>query len=163
MHRRFWRYFVCDFYIRLLYKCCKLWFFTAGHTLTNGPLLRHCDTVCFTFYLTPISVLTLYVVVISHKLIYFYTLNNGTRLKYCERIVKPLLFVYQYIALHVYIMHFQDNILCILLMKWFLKKMTFLGASMAKWLWSFTSNHLPLTAVSSNLDFGFFYVRKLSS
>jgi hypothetical protein len=39
------------------------------------------------------------------------------------------------------------------------------GASVAEWLRSLTSNHLPLTAVGSNLDrdLGFFHVRKLSS
>jgi hypothetical protein len=39
------------------------------------------------------------------------------------------------------------------------------GVSVAEWLRSLTSNHLPLTAVSSNpdRDFGFFHVRKLSS
>jgi hypothetical protein len=41
----------------------------------------------------------------------------------------------------------------------------FEGASVAEWLRSLTSNHLPLTAVGSNpdRDFGFFHVRKLSS
>jgi hypothetical protein len=40
-----------------------------------------------------------------------------------------------------------------------------LGASVAEWLRSLASNHLPLTAVGSNpdKDFGFFHVRKLSS
>jgi hypothetical protein len=40
-----------------------------------------------------------------------------------------------------------------------------LGASVAEWLRSLTSNHLPLTSVGSNLDrdFGFFRGRKLSS
>jgi hypothetical protein len=40
-----------------------------------------------------------------------------------------------------------------------------IGASVAEWLRSFTSNHLPLTAVGSNpdRDFGLFHVRKLSS
>jgi hypothetical protein len=44
-------------------------------------------------------------------------------------------------------------------------KYIFQGASVAEWLRSLTSNHLPLTAVGSNLDrdFGFFHVRKLSS
>jgi hypothetical protein len=39
------------------------------------------------------------------------------------------------------------------------------GASVAEWLRSLTSNHFPLTAVGSNpdRDFGFFHVRKLSS
>jgi hypothetical protein len=39
------------------------------------------------------------------------------------------------------------------------------GASVAEWLRSLTSNHLPLTAVGSNpdRDFEFFHVRKLSS
>jgi hypothetical protein len=39
------------------------------------------------------------------------------------------------------------------------------GASVAEWLRSLTSNHLPLTAVGSNpdRDFGFFHERKLSS
>jgi hypothetical protein len=41
----------------------------------------------------------------------------------------------------------------------------FIGASVAEWLRSLTSNHLPLTPVGSNpeRDFGFFHVRKLSS
>jgi hypothetical protein len=39
------------------------------------------------------------------------------------------------------------------------------GATVAEWLRSLTSNHLPLTAVGSNpgRDFGFFHVMKLSS
>jgi hypothetical protein len=39
-----------------------------------------------------------------------------------------------------------------------------MGASVAEWLKSLTSNNLPLTAVGSNpdRDFGFFHVRKLS-
>jgi hypothetical protein len=40
-----------------------------------------------------------------------------------------------------------------------------IGASVAEWLRSLTSNHLPITAVGSNPErgFGFFHVRKLSS
>jgi hypothetical protein len=40
-----------------------------------------------------------------------------------------------------------------------------IGASVAEWLRSLNSNHLPLTAVGSNpdRDFEFFHVRKLSS
>jgi hypothetical protein len=41
----------------------------------------------------------------------------------------------------------------------------YLSTKLTEWLRSFTSNHLPLTAVGSNpdRDFGLFHVRKLSS